>query len=274
MKIHRATWTVIAVLSAAFCSDAGQTQAVPERVPLKVRAFDLRDVKLLDGPFKTAMELNARYLLSLEPDRLLSGVRQNAGLAPKAPKYGGWESQGVAGQSLGHYMSALAQQYRATGDQRFLDRLNYIVSELAECQAKDPTGFVAAIPDGKAMFESMKSRGGAVVGWAPWYTMHKLFAGLRDAYLLASNEQARTVLIRLADWADLVTGKLTEQEMEVMLGAEHGGMLEALADVYALTGEPRYLTVARRFRHRFVMDPLARGEDRLNGLHANTRFPR
>lgn len=267
-------WGAVAALTSAFLSHAQPATVAPEKVTPKTVTFDLRDVKLLDGPFKTAMELNAKYLLSLDSDRLLSGVRQNAGLLPKAPRYGGWESQGVAGQTLGHYMTALAQQYRATGDERFRERLAYIVKELAECQAKDPTGYVAAIPDGKAVFEGMKKRGGKMLGWVPWYTMHKLLQGLRDAWLFTGNEQARAVLIRLAEWVDFVTKDLTEQEKEVMLSMEHGGMNETLADVYAITGDSKHLTTARRFCHRFVMDSLARGEDRLNGLHANTQIPK
>jgi len=154
---------------------------MPSGVPPAASLFDLGSVRLLDGPFKTALELNGKYLLSLDADHLLSGFRKNAGLRPKAPAYGGWEGMGVAGHSLGHYLSALAQYYAATGDRRFLDRLNYIVDELAECQAQDPTGYVAAIPDGKAIFEGLKQRGGHMEGWVPWYTMHKLMAGLRDA---------------------------------------------------------------------------------------------
>ena len=269
----RETTLAVAMFVAGLATSAW-AEPVKPAVSAQAEPFDLRDVRLLDSPFKTAMELNAQYLLSLEPDRLLSGVRKNAGLEPKAPRYGGWESQGVAGQSLGHYMTALAQQYRATGDERFHARLDYIVKELAACQAKDPTGYVAAIPDGKAVFEGMKKRGGKMLGWVPWYTMHKLFQGLRDAYLLTGNEQARVVLIRLADWADFVTKYLTDQEKEVMLGMEHGGMPETLADVYAISGDPKHLATARRFCHRFVMDPLARGEDRLNGLHANTQIPK
>ena len=267
-------WLAVLALAGSLLSQAQPSNGVPPKIAPKAAAFDLREVQLLEGPFKAAMELNARYLLSLEADRLLSGVRRNAGLQPKAPRYGGWEAQGVAGQSLGHYMTALAQQCRATGDSRFLERLNYVVGELAECQAKDPTGYVAAIPDGKAVFEGMKKRGGRMLGWVPWYTMHKLFQGLRDAYRLTENEQAKAVLIRLTDWTDFVTKDLTEQETEIMLGMEHGGMAETLADVYAITGNPRHLATARRFCHRLVMDPLARGKDRLDGLHANTQIPK
>jgi DUF1680 family protein len=270
----------VAILGALSAAAADAPSALDEAKPpsgaVRPEAvlFDLGSVRLLDGPFKTALDLNGQYLLSLDADHLLSWFRKNAGLQPKAPVYGGWESLGVAGHSLGHYLSALAQCYAATGDRRFLDRLNYIVDELAECQAKDPTGYLAAIPNGKAIFEGLKQRGGQMEGWVPWYTVHKLMAGLRDAWLLGHNEKAEQVLIGLARWTDSVTKNLSESEKEVMLSMEHGGMPEVLADVSAITGDPAYLAVARRFCHRSVMDPLARGEDRLSGLHANTQIPK
>ena len=251
-----------------------QGASVEPVVTPKATPPDLRDVRLLEGPFKDAMELNARYLLWLEPDRLLSGVRRNAGLPTKARSYGGWEGQGVAGQTLGHYITALALQYRATGDQRFRNRLNYIVDELAACQAKEAFGYIAAIPNGKTMFAGLKARGGRMDGWVPWYTMHKLFQGLRDAYLFTGNEEAKQVFLKLADWADAVTKDLTAAELETMLAMEHGGMPEVLADAYAMSGDPKYLAAARRFCHRTVMDPLSRGEDNLAGLHANTQIPK
>ena len=123
-----------------------------ERVPFKARPFALEDVRLLDGPFKRAMELDAAYLLSLEPDRLLSGFREDAGLEPKAEKYGGWETQGIAGHSLGHHVSACSMMYASTGDERFRKRVEYIVDELEVCQNANGTGYVAAIPGGKRVF--------------------------------------------------------------------------------------------------------------------------
>ncbi len=199
----------------------------------------------LDSPFKRAMELNAAYLLSLEPDRLLSGFRREAGLPPKAPAYGGWEAEGVAGHTLGHYLTALSQQFRANEDRRCAARVNYIVGELALCQNQDPPVYVAALPNAKQIFAGLKRGGGGMEGWVPWYTMHKLFAGLRDAYLLCGNDEAKVVLIRLTDWADAVTSDLTPQEMETMLDTEQGGMAEALADVYDITGDAKYLALAR-----------------------------
>ena len=193
-------WTVVVL-----CTIGPSLPVTAEGVHPCSRFFELSEVRLLDGPFKTAMGLNGEYLLSLDPDRFLSGVRTNAGLDPKAPRYGGWESQGVAGQSLGHYMTALSQQYQATGDEKFKRRVDYIVDELAYCQAQDSTGYVAAIPNGKEEFEGLKARGGRLLGWVPWYTMHKLFQGLRDAHRFCDNEKAKeSSAIQLTGWARCV----------------------------------------------------------------------
>ena len=219
---------------------------VAPAVPGRVQPFDLADVSLLPGPFQAAMGRDTAYLLSLDPDRLLHNFRTEAGLTPKAPIYGGWESQGVAGHILGHYLSALSMQYRATRNPRVKARVDYIVGELALCQAKNGGGYVSAIPDGKAMFADVAAgRGdGLMRGWVPWYTMHKLMAGLRDAYLYAGNAQAKDVLIKLSDWTGDTTRNLSDDQWQVMLGQEHGGMNEVLADVYALTGDAKYLALS------------------------------
>ncbi len=245
-----------------------------------VSAFPLENVRLLDGPFKTAMERNASWLLALEPDRLLAGVREDAGLSPKAPRYGGWEQQGVASHSLGHYLSACALHFAATGDARFKERVDYMVAELALCQKANGDGYASAIPEGKRAFAEIaegkiKAENFQLNGiWVPWYTMHKLFAGLRDAYLHGKNKQALEVYVALGDWACNLTAGLTESQLQEMLHCEHGGMNETAADLFALTGDDKYLALARRFTHQAVFAPLAKGEDHLNGLHANTQIPK
>ena len=253
---------------------------VPDRVRREARGFDLADVRLLDGPFRRAMALDAEYLLRLEPDRLLSWFRKEAGLRPKAEVYGGWEERGVAGHSLGHYLTACAMMYAATGDARFRERVGYVVDELELCQRANGDGYVAAIPGGKKIFREVaagdiRSQGFDLNGgWVPWYTLHKLFAGLLDAHEHCGNAKALAVVRGLADWADRTTARLSEEQFQRMLVAEHGGMNESLAELHARTGEERYLKLARRFYHRAVLDPLARREDRLAGLHANTQIPK
>src|SRR5262245_10057819 len=221
-------FTLVIILLSALTVNA--QQKVPNRVPLQVEPFDLADVRLLDGPFKKAMQLDANYLLSLDPDRLLSWFRKEAGLKPKGEVYGGWESQGIAGHSLGHYLSACSMMFAATGDVRFKQRANYIVEELFLCQAANQHGYVAAIPDGKRIFQEVaagdiRSKGFDLTGgWVPWYTIHKLFAGLLDANLYCRNVQALDVAIKLANWAEATTAKLTDEQWQRMLACEHGGM--------------------------------------------------
>jgi DUF1680 family protein len=251
--------------------------------PSTVEPFALRQVSLLPSPFKAAMERNAKYLLGLDPDRLLHNTRQYAGLKPKGELYGGWESKGIAGHTLGHYLTALSQQYAATGDARFRERIAYIVGEMAECQRAYGDGYVGALPplelqtlrgfrEGKVEPQGgFNFKGGA---WVPWYTQHKVLAGLKDAWVLAGNEQAKAVTLRLADWVEEVTRPLTPAQRQLMLRVEQGGMSETLADIYALTGEPKYLDAARRFYHEAVMNPLLEGRDELAGRHANTQIPK
>lgn len=251
-----------------------------ERIKPAAKPFSLREVRLRESPFQHAMQMNARYLLMLEPDRLLHRFRLYAGLQPKAPAYGGWESMGVSGHTLGHYLSACSMQYASSGDDAFRKRVDYIVAELAQCQQKHGNGYVSAIPEGERIFREV-SEGNIRTqpfdlngGWVPWYTMHKLFAGLIDAFVHCGNEQALTVAKGLGDWAYRTTSRLSEEQWQQMLACEHGGMNEAMANLYALTGDEKYLQVARKFYHRAVLDRLANGEDCLPGLHANTQIPK
>ncbi len=253
---------------------------IPPVVNLPARPFEPKDVRLLDGPFRHAMELDAKGLLSLEPDRLLSLFRKEAGLKPKAENYGGWEARGLAGHSLGHYLSACARMYQTMGEPQFRERVDYTVAELAQCQKANTNGYVEAIPGGKTLFAQIaagdiRSSGFDLNGgWVPWYNIHKLVAGLIDSYRYADSSQALEVATNLANWVDATTRNLTDQQWQKMLACEHGGMNEALADLYALAGDPNYLVLAKKFYHRAVLDPLAQQRDELEGKHANTQIPK
>lgn len=253
-------------------------RADPATAPVAaVSPFDLRDVQLLDSPFKAAMDRNAAYLLLLEPDRFLHYFRTEAGLPARAPAYGGWESPNEgAGRSLGHYLSALSLQYRASGDPRFKQRIDYIVDQLAQVQAANGIGYLGAEAHGKQFWADLAAGNpNALKKYrVPWYVQHKMFAGLRDAWLLAGNAQAKQVLIRLSDWAINETASLNDAQFQTMLEQEHGGMREVLCDVYAITGDKKYLDLARRFYHVKVIDPLMQQQDDLAGLHANTQIPK
>jgi DUF1680 family protein len=248
------------------------------RAAAAVRSFDLAAVHLLDGPFKTAQQLDAQYLLSLDSDRLLHNFRVNAGLQPRAPVYGGWESQEpwieirCHGHTLGHYLSACSMMFASTGQTAFKKRVDYIVAELKACQDARGDGLICAFPDGAAPLEN--SLAGKPFPGVPWYTLHKVFAGLRDAHVHAASEQALAVLKRLSDWTLNATRDVPDERLQKMLDREHGGMTEALADVHVLTGDARYLELAERFCHHALLEPLAAGRDTLDGLHSNTQIPK
>ncbi len=270
---------LLAPLAPALCA---QTAPPPPEV-MAARPFALGDVRLLVGPFRKAMERNAAYLLSIEPDRLLHNTRRYAGFPPKGELYGGWESAGIAGHTLGHYLTAISQQYAATGDARFRQRIDYIVSEMAQCQAAYGDGYIGALPPLElATLRGFRAgaidpegphrfRGGA---WVPWYTEHKVLNGLKDAWILGGSAQARDVALRLADWVDDITSRLSQEQLQRMLVVEHGGMMDVLAELYGLTGNPRYLAASRRFYHAAVLGPLLAHRDELAGLHANTQIPK
>ncbi|HET9475328.1 MAG TPA: beta-L-arabinofuranosidase domain-containing protein [Steroidobacteraceae bacterium] len=242
-----------------------------------VEYFRLANVRLGPGPFLEAQKLDADYLLRLEPDRLLHNFRKNAGLEPPAPVYGGWESVEpwidirCHGHTLGHYLTAAACMYESTDDSRFAERVDYIVAQLAECQQKTG-GWLTAFPDGIApLTDSLAGRPFAGV---PWYTTHKVLAGLRDAYLHRGSDAALAVLIRFADWIILASRETPEARFQKMLDREHGGMNEVCADLFAITKNTQYAALALRFSHRTMLDSLAASRDTLDGLHANTQIPK
>ncbi|MEO8315202.1 MAG: beta-L-arabinofuranosidase domain-containing protein [Pseudomonadota bacterium] len=252
--------------------------AASKGLPSRAMPFDLAAIKLLPGPFKTAQQLDSQYLLSLEPDRLLHNFRVNAGLPPKAPVYGGWESQEpwvdirCHGHTLGHFLSACSMMFAATGEPAFRQRIDYIIVELQACQESGGNGLICAFPDGATPLEN--SLAGKPFAGVPWYTQHKIFAGLRDAHLYAGNDAALGVLKRLTEWTANASQGVPDDRLQKMLDREHGGMSEVLADVHVLTGDPTYLALAERFAHRALLDPLAESRDTLDGLHSNTQIPK
>lgn len=245
----------------------------------RVELYPLSQVRLSKASvFAPAVRAGVAYVKALEPDRLLAPFRREAGLPEKAKSYGNWENCGLDGHTLGHYLSALSN-FIASGadaDGELRRRLDSIVDELARCQAANEDGRLDGVPNGAEVWTALRNGDAGIVWkrWVPWYNVHKTFAGLRDAYELGGNAQAKKVLVRLADWAIDVTAKLDDGAMQRMLDCEFGGMGETFADVYALTRERKYLEAARRWEHRRVLDPLYRHEDRLTGLHANTQIPK
>ncbi|KOS00419.1 acetyl-CoA carboxylase [Paenibacillus polymyxa] len=247
---------------------------------LKAKAFDLHKVRIDSGPLLHAMKLNKAYLLSLEPDRLLSRFREYAGLKPKAAHYEGWEARGISGHTLGHYLSGCALMFASTGDERLLERVDYVVDELEICQDSHGNGYISGIPRGKEIFEEVKagdirSQGFDLNGgWVPLYTMHKLFAGLRDAHLLAHHPKALSIEIKLGNWLEDVLQGLEDDQVQQVLHCEFGGMNEVLTDLAEHSGEERFLSLAERFYHGEVLNDLADSQDTLAGRHANTQIPK
>jgi uncharacterized protein len=249
---------------------------VPDGTAGLAAAFPLAAVELLDSPFRRHQARNTSYLLFVDPDRLLRAFRLNYGLPSTARPCGGWESPGseVRGHNIGHLMSALALTYASTANEAAADRGRYVVDQLARCQALARSagfhaGYLSAFPE--SFFDRLEA--GRPV-WSPYYMIHKYLAGLIDQYELAGNGGALEVAARLGDWVCWRTGRLGYARMQQVLQIEYGGIAEALANLYRVTGEDRYLIAAGRFYHAQVLDPLAAGEDQLAGLHANTTVPK
>ena len=254
---------------------------VKPAVAIQAWAFNLRDVRLLAGsPFKNAMERDGAYLLALETNRLLHRFYKNAGLPTRGPVYGGWESEGLSGHTLGHYLSACAMMYASTGDRRFKQKTDSIVKELAACQQARKTGYVGAIPNEDSIFGKLakgeiKSGGFDLNGgWSPWYTVHKVMSGLLDAYLYCDNLQALAVVKGMADWVNNTLRNLSPEQLQKMLRCEYGGMNDVLANLYAVTAEKKYLDLSYKFYDDFVMKPLSEKIDPLPGKHSNTNVPK
>src|SRR5579871_1260855 len=240
-----------AVLLTGSAVAAGAADRVKPVIAMKAEPFSLTEVRLLDGPFQHAQELDHQYLLSLDPDRLLHNFRINAGLPSTARPLGGWEAPDceLRGHFVGHYLSACAQMYASTGDKQLLGHADYVVAELARCQQKLGAGYLSAFPE--TFIDRVET---ARPVWAPWYTLHKILAGLLDMHAYGGNKQALEVAEKMADWVKMRMDKLSDSQMQRMLGNEQGGISEALANLYAVTGKREYLTLAERFHHHAVLD--------------------
>lgn len=242
--------------------------------------FPLGDVTLLDGPLKNAREVNIRTLLKYDCDRLLAPYRKEAGLTPKAKTYPNWD--GLDGHVGGHYLTAMAIN-AATGNEECRKRMEYMIDEIAECaeanKKNNPQwgiGYMGGMPNSNNIWSTFKNGDfGTYNGsWAPFYNLHKMYAGLRDAWLYCGNEKAKGLFLEFCDWAVNLTSNLSDDQMERMLGNEHGGMNEVLADAYAITKDKRYLYCAERFSHKRLFTPMSQHQDCLDNMHANTQVPK
>ncbi len=275
--VSKATLVVpLAVVMVSSTFAASAPFAVSPEQPVEL--FPLEDVRLLEGPFLEAVKTNREYLLAHDPDRLLAPFRREAGMESKARPYGNWESSGLDGHTAGHYLSALSLMIASGADMdgELRRRLDYMVGELAHVQEANGNGYLGGIPGSRDYWKRIGEGDVALIWkkWAPWYNLHKMYAGLRDAYLHAGNKEALDLLVGYGDWCARLASGLSDAQMQQMLSNEHGGMNEVLADIYAITGNEKDIELARRFNHRAVFEPLENHQDRLTGLHANTQIPK
>ncbi|MFN7998714.1 MAG: glycoside hydrolase family 127 protein [Bryobacteraceae bacterium] len=249
----------------------GATTPVKDTVPARALPFEMGSVRLLPGPFMESMQQNRDFLRSLEADRLLHTFRLTAGLASPAEPLGGWEKPDIElrGHFTGHYLSACALMSAGMNDDRLREKANLIVAELAKCQKANANGYLSAFPS--SFLDRL--RDGQKV-WAPWYTLHKIMAGLLDMYLLTGNQQALDVAQGMARWTKKWTDTISDEHMARVLQVEFGGTNEVLYNLYAVTGVKDYADAAHRFDHERIFAPLADSRDELKGLHVNTQIPK
>jgi len=240
-----------------------------EKIAWKVEPFPMTQVRLRSGLLQNAMEIDAKYLASLPNDRLLHMFRVTAGLPSTAEPLGGWEAPDceLRGHFAGgHYLSACALMYSSTKNEDLRAKANDLVAELIKCQK--PNGYLGAYPEN--FYDRLKAHERV---WAPFYTYHKIMAGMLDMYVHCGNEQALASCERMADWADAWSSPIAEDDFQRILRVEFGGMSEASYNLYAVTGKQKYMALGKRFSKKAFFDPLAEREDHLAGLHANTHIP-
>jgi hypothetical protein len=249
-------------------------------VPQKAYSFSIGDVKLLDGPFRESQDAEAKYLLSLDLDRLLSPFLSASGLKPKAPAYPGWETRSLPGVALSFYLSGASRLYKLTGNEIYLKNLKYILSGLSDCQAKND-GYLLGSRSGKEVFKKLETEGyyEGFSNWGeghgePYYVMEKLFSGLIDVYRICNNPEALRIATNLADWLERHMSHISDTDLQKIMDEEYGGMNWVLSGMYVITGDKKYLSMSKRWHDDHVTMPLTKGIDVLTGIHANTQFPK
>jgi DUF1680 family protein len=280
METYKNSIRTALINGAAVCSILFFDVNIQAQEKLYANEFNLGEVTLLDGPFKQARDLNIKTLLQYNTDRLLAPYLKEAGLTSKDSSYANWD--GLDGHVGGHYLSALAIN-AATGNAECSERMLYMIAELKKCQEANTKnhpawgiGYVGGVPNSKAVWTSVKNGDMKAfhAAWVPWYNVHKMYAGLRDAWIYAGNEEAKNIFLKFCDWAIYITADLNDEQMQSMLDTEQGGMNEVLADAFQLTRDKKYLVAAEGFSHRVLLDPMSKGIDNLDNKHANTQIPK
>lgn len=250
---------------------------------------DKRNITLLNSVFSQSEKIGREYLDGVDIDRLLSPIFEahNMPAPNNAKRYGGWERKSannwekspetfsLAGHSLGHFLSALSECYAKSGDEKLKQKILYIVSQLESVQSNAKSGYIGGCKENCFTELFDKNLTSWAEGyWVPWYNLHKIFKGLTDAYSVAENQTVLKVLLRFADWACNGLSDFSDEDFEKMLEYEHGGMNEGFANLYRITKNEKYLCFAEKFTHKKLFRFLLKGEDKLDGWHANTQIPK
>ncbi len=277
-KINLSAIFIVSLL--LHCHSVVKAQNAQLLVPQKAQNFKIGEVKLLDGPFKASQDAEAKYLLSLDLDKLVAPFRKESGLEPKATSYPGWETNSLPGVAASFYLSGAARLYNLTGKDIYLNNMNYILGEMELCQSKN-NGYLLGSRDGLKTFGKLEREGFTTsfnnvsnACGEPYYVMEKLFSGLIDAYRICNNPKALIIATNLADWLDRHMAKINDVEMEKIMSVEYGGMNWVLSDLYIITGNQKYLAMSKRWHDKKVIVPITQGRDVLTGIHANTQFPK
>lgn len=245
-----------------------------------ISLFQPKDVRLLESDFLNAQEVDLKYILSMQPNRLLYPFLREAGLDPKADSYPNWENTGLDGHIGGHYLSALSLMYASTGNKEVKSRLDLMLSELKRCQDANEEGYIGGVPGSLELWNTIKTgkidaSGFSLNGrWVPLYNIHKTYAGLLDAYRYAESELAKNMLLEYTDWMISLTQSLNQKQIQTLLISEHGGLNEVFAELAEISGEEKHLKLAQDFSHLSLLKPLSSQKDMLNGMHANTQIPK
>lgn len=250
---------------------------------------DKRNITLLSSVFSQSEKIGREYLDGVDIDRLLSPIFEahNMPAPNNAKRYGGWERKSannweespetfsLAGHSLGHFLSALSECYAKSGDENLKQKILYIVSQLESVQSNAKSGYIGGCKENCFTELFDKNLTSWAEGyWVPWYNLHKIFKGLTDAYSVTEDQTVLRVLLRFADWACDGLSDFSDEDFEKMLEYEHGGMNEVFANLYRITKNEKYLYFAEKFTHKKLFRFLLKGEDKLDGWHANTQIPK
>lgn len=250
---------------------------------------DKRNITLLNSVFSQSEKIGREYLDGVDIDRLLSPIFEahNMPAPNNAKRYGGWERKSannwekspetfsLAGHSLGHFLSAFSECYAKSGDEKLKQKILYIVSQLESVQSNAKSGYIGGCKENCFTELFDKNLTSWAEGyWVPWYNLHKIFKGLTDAYSVTEDQTVLRVLLRFADWACDGLSDFSDEDFEKMLEYEHGGMNEVFANLYWITKNEKYLYFAEKFTHKKLFRFLLKGEDKLDGWHANTQIPK